>query len=102
MGRSTKKATGTEKRNSESSAVAKSARVRVIGARGISTGNDFAEYMSAVMSDLVEGNITPQIANAACNAGGKLLKAVELQFKYGRPTTTKTAAPTFRGDIALV
>lgn len=35
------------------------------------------------MSDLIEGNITPQVANAACNAGGKLLKVVEMEYKYG-------------------
>lgn len=40
--------------------------------------------MSAMMSDLIEGSIAPQIGNAVCNAGGKLLKAVELQLKYGK------------------
>ena len=27
--------------------------------------------------------MTPQIGNATCNAGGKLLKVVEMQYKYG-------------------
>ena len=40
--------------------------------------------MSALMSDLIEGNITPQVGNATVNAGGKLLKVVELQLKYGQ------------------
>jgi hypothetical protein len=35
------------------------------------------------MSDLIDGRITPAIGNATCNAGGKLLKVVELQHKYG-------------------
>ena len=39
--------------------------------------------MSALMSDLIEGRVTPQIGNATCNAGGKLLKIVEMQYKYG-------------------
>ncbi len=39
--------------------------------------------MSALMSDVIEGNVTPQVANATVNAGGKLLKVVELQLKYG-------------------
>lgn len=39
--------------------------------------------MSGLMSDLVEGRVTPQVGNAACNAGGKLLKAVEMRYKYG-------------------
>jgi len=40
--------------------------------------------MSALMSDLLGGSITPGIANATCNAGGKLLKMVELNLKYGQ------------------
>jgi hypothetical protein len=40
--------------------------------------------MSALMSDLVEGKVAPQVGNAVCNAGGKLLKVVEMEFKYGR------------------
>lgn len=39
--------------------------------------------MSALMSDLIEGRITPSVGHATCNAGGKLLKVVELQYKYG-------------------
>jgi hypothetical protein len=50
---------------------------------GIQTGRDFARFMSALMSDLIEGKITPGVGNAAVNAGGKLLKVVELQMKYG-------------------
>ena len=40
--------------------------------------------MSALMSDLIEGKITPGVGNATVNAGGKLLKMVELQMKYGQ------------------
>lgn len=39
--------------------------------------------MSALMSDLIDGRIPPGIGNATCNAGGKLLKVVEMQIKYG-------------------
>ncbi|MDE2104457.1 MAG: hypothetical protein KGL39_44895 [Patescibacteria group bacterium] len=35
------------------------------------------------MSDLIAGRVTPQVGNATCNAGGKLLKIVEMQYKYG-------------------
>lgn len=41
--------------------------------------------MSALMSDIIDGSITPQVGNATVNAGGKLLKVVELQLKYGKP-----------------
>lgn len=35
------------------------------------------------MSDLIDGRVAPNIGNATCNAGGKLLKVVEMQIKYG-------------------
>lgn len=50
---------------------------------GIATGNDFARCMSALMSDIIASRVTPQVGNAVCNAGGKLLKVVELQMRYG-------------------
>ena len=39
--------------------------------------------MSSLMSDLISGKLTPNVGNAACNAGGKLLKMVDLEYKYG-------------------
>jgi len=53
--------------------------------RGVRTGEDFAGLMSALMSDLIAGRVTPQVGNAVCNAGGKLLKVVEMKYKYGTP-----------------
>lgn len=43
--------------------------------------------MSGLMSDVIEGRVTPSIANATCNAGGKLLKVVEMQIKYATTTS---------------
>ena len=54
-----------------------------IAERGIETGPDFARFMSALIGDIVARRVSPDIGNAACNAGGKLLKVVEMQFKYG-------------------
>jgi hypothetical protein len=42
--------------------------------------------MSAVMSDVIEGSITPSVANAGARAGQMLLRLIELQFKYGTPS----------------
>lgn len=56
----------------------------IVGGDGIKTSHDFTKAMSAIMSDLVEGSITPGIANAMCNAGGKMLKMIDLESKYGR------------------
>lgn len=38
--------------------------------------------MSALMSDVIAGRIASNVTNAVCNAGGKLLKMVELEYKY--------------------
>jgi hypothetical protein len=63
----------------------RSARSLRVARKGISTGADFAAFMSGLMSDLIEGKVPPQVGNATCNAGGKLLKVVEMQYKYGTP-----------------
>jgi hypothetical protein len=60
-----------------------------IAEKGIVTGHDFAGFMSALMSDLVGGSVSPMVGNAACNAGGKLLKVVEMQMKYGTASASQ-------------
>lgn len=42
--------------------------------------------MSALISDVLEGRVSPGVCNAAVNAGGKLLKVVDMQQRYGRST----------------
>ncbi len=61
----------------------KKPRSVTIASKGIKTSHDFACVMSALMSDLLEGRLSPNIGNATCNAGGKLLKIVEMQYRYG-------------------
>jgi hypothetical protein len=46
--------------------------------------------MSALMSDLISGRITPSVANAVVNAGGKLLKITEMQIRFGTTAVAKT------------
>lgn len=46
--------------------------------------------MSSLMSDVIDGRVAPQIVNAACNAGSKLLKTVELEHRYRAPKDRKT------------
>ena len=79
--KATKTTTGIEK-----SAAGSKPRCLKVASKGIRTGADFAAMMSMLMSDVVEGSISPGIANATCNAGGKLLKVVEMQIKYGVTT----------------
>lgn len=55
-----------------------------IAAKGINTGYDLAQFMSAVMTDLIDGKIEPTVATATCAAADRLLKVVEMQIKYGK------------------
>lgn len=60
-----------------------SPRSVTIARKGIYTAQDFCNVMSALMVDLLEGRVTPQVGQATANTSGKLLKACELQHKYG-------------------
>ena len=71
-----------ENTDGDTKAVTEPARSTPIAEAGVRTGEEFARLMSALMSDVIERRISPDIANAACNAGGKLLKVVEMQYKY--------------------
>jgi hypothetical protein len=46
---------------------------------------------------VVDGSIYPGVGNAACNAGGKFLKVVEMQHEYGSTKSQGEAK-----DLALV
>ena len=67
-----------------------------IATRGVKTGSQFAALMSATISDLISGAITPQVGNAVCNAGGKLLKVVEMQYKWGSASDNGKARKELR------
>lgn len=81
MARSKKNAQGLEKGTPKSIALAE---------RGIHTGSEFASVMSALLTDTIAGRIDPQVANSVCNISGKLLKVVELQYKYGKAVDGQT------------
>lgn len=63
--------------------VVEEARCYEIARSGVSTSEEFARLMSALMSDVILNRVTPSVANAAVNAGGKLLKIVELVHRHG-------------------
>jgi hypothetical protein len=52
---------------------------------GVSTANQFAGLMSSLISEVLSGDLSPAVCNAAVNASGKLLKVVEMQHRYGVP-----------------
>lgn len=75
----------SEKSLQGSQALDRKPRSLTIAEAGVNTGKDFAQLMSALMSDLIAGRVTPSVGNAAVNAGGKLLKVVDMQYRYGSP-----------------
>jgi hypothetical protein len=52
---------------------------------GLTTGFDTINLLTATITDVLEEGITTNQANVVVNAVGKVLKVVELQFKYGKP-----------------
>ena len=55
----------------------------IIASRGICTAPEAARFCSALLGDIMNDAVPPRKAGAACNALGKLYKAVELQQRYG-------------------
>lgn len=55
--------------------------------------------MSDLISDILEGRIGYREANAVCNAGGKMLKVIEMTAKYGR-TAEDAAIPARELELA--
>lgn len=74
------------KRDAKVNPSASSGKSRELARNGVATGAEFSDLMSALMSDLLQEKVTPGVANAVCNAGGKMLRLVELRYKYGRPS----------------
>lgn len=56
----------------------------LVAQRGIKTSYDFADFMSGLMSDLVENRIDTEVAKTACMAGDKLLQVVRLQLQVNK------------------
>lgn len=55
-----------------------------VAEKGIHTSQDVKNLMANVAIDVIANRMTPSVANAACNSIGKLLKTVEMEYKYGR------------------
>jgi hypothetical protein len=53
-----------------------------IAQRGVRSSEDYRDLMCALMTDVVQGKIDPDVANAACNAGRGLLKMVEMEYRF--------------------
>lgn len=52
--------------------------------------------MSCLIADVLTGAVSTGVSNAAVNASGKLLKAVEMQYRYGLPGAQLGVSPELR------
>ena len=68
-------------------------RSAAIAANGVKSSTEFSQLMSALMSDVISGTIKPDVARAAVGAGGKLLKLVEMELRYGTPSNSPGSSP---------
>ena len=57
-----------------------------IGERGVRTAQDFAQFMSAMMGDVISGRLSATKAATATRSGMALLKVIEMQYRYGSET----------------
>lgn len=58
--------------------------------KGITSCGDLAKGMSLLMADVLSERVSTSIANAVCNGAGKMLKAVEMQQRYGKTKNGST------------
>lgn len=69
----------------------------------IKSSEDFRNLMCALMTDVIQGSVTPEVVNAACNAGRGLLRMVEMEYRASTPTAgAKPSLPLSRriGTVA--
>lgn len=71
----------------------------LVSERGIKTSSDFADFMGALMADVVSGRIKPEVAKAACLAGDKLLQVAKMQIAHGFDKDGVKKVLRLTGDI---
>ena len=76
----------TSHENLEPSAGVQLPNCLAISERGIRTAQDFAQFMSAVMGDVIAGRLSNGKASATTRSGMALLKVIEMQYRYGSET----------------
>lgn len=51
--------------------------------RGVSSGRDVAALLGALIADVMTDRVTPEKAAVVCNAVGKILRLVEMEYRWG-------------------
>jgi hypothetical protein len=71
-------------RNKKDNQDADKPKCLIVAEKGIKDSQDFTNFFSSLITDLAEKTVVPNVANAMCNAGGKLIKMVEMEIRYGQ------------------
>lgn len=58
--------------------------VALITTKAPKNSEDVKQAMAKLFADVRNRMVTPMEANAMCNVTGKLLKVVEMEYKYGK------------------
>ena len=64
-------------------ALATRAHAVELATQGVRVDKEYLDLMTALMCDVVQGKVAPQVVNAACNAGARVLQLIELRLRYG-------------------
>ena len=72
------------KKHAEKMAQGEAAKCIAHFEKGITKCGELSQGMSLLMADLLTERVSTSVANAVCNSAGKMLKAVEMQQRYGR------------------
>ena len=57
-------------------------RINKFATKGIKTSRDFANLMSALISDLIDKRVSSETGSAVCLAGGRLLRVIEMEYRF--------------------
>jgi hypothetical protein len=75
-------------------------------ARNISSTHDFVIFMNQIMAKLITGEIDHATANSICKTAAMMLKAVEMQIKFGNAgkgaLLLAPVMPQLAGDVTHV
>lgn len=69
-----------------------------IEAQRICTVQDFTLFMRSLMAALAAGEVDAAAGGAICKCAFTMLKAVEMQMKYGQPTKSGTKYLTLASE----
>lgn len=59
-------------------------KAAIAARHGVRTADQFANVMSFLIDDLLNGNVNTNVANAVSTAGRNMLQLVAMQYKHGQ------------------